>query len=110
MLKRLIFSLVMMLQRPYSAMLPVKGRGSGLTACHTLLKLSPVTSPGFWSLSQNNSGLQSHAHCFVPSSRVTTVQSPPDVSLALAISGGQLVAHWPLQTLLPEPVASLSNV
>src|SRR6185295_14276318 len=41
---------------------------------------------------------------------MTTVQSPLALSLEPAISGGQLVAHWPLHTLLPDPAASRSNV
>src|SRR5262245_43077624 len=39
-----------------------------------------------------------------------TDQSPLVLSLLLAVSGGQLVAHCPLQTLLPVPAASRSNV
>src|SRR5262245_55889571 len=39
-----------------------------------------------------------------------TDQSPLLLSLAAAINGGQLVAHCPLQTLLPAPAASRSKV
>src|SRR5215207_1504942 len=38
------------------------------------------------------------------------LQSPEALSLPLAIRGGQLVAHCPLHTDLPEPMASRSNV
>src|SRR5207247_1633881 len=53
-------------------------------------------------------GLPLYAHCLLPSSRVMTVQSPEALESAPAVSGGQLVAHGPLQALLPP--ASLSNV
>src|SRR5512132_1738887 len=69
---------------------------------------SPVLSPAFWSLIQVYRGLPLYAHCLLPSSRVTIVQSPLAVAPAVAISGGQFVAQGPLHALLPA--ASLSNV
>ena len=35
---------------------------------------------------------------------MTTVQSPDGLASAAAVSGGQLVAHWPLQVDLPAGV------
>src|SRR5471032_1739663 len=36
--------------------------------------------------------------------------SPLELPSAPAANGGQFVAHWPLQTLFPEPATSLSKV
>jgi len=69
------------------------GRGrdnlvQGAAMCQTLLKPSPVTSPGLASLEYAYSGLPLWAHCFPPSSRATMDQSPDALASAVAMSGG----------------------
>ncbi len=76
--------------------------------CQTLLKPSPVTSPGLASLEYAYSGLPLWAHCFPPSSRVTMDQSPDVLASAFAMSGGQLVAQGPLQFDFPDADARLA--
>src|SRR5664279_5395877 len=87
---------------------PARGSRQLLAVCQTLLKPSPVLSPGFASFDHVYTGLPLYAHCFVPSSRVIVVQSPDALASVPAASGGQFVAQGPLQALLPP--ASLSKV
>src|SRR5450830_929209 len=70
------------------------------------LKLSPLRSPAFLSAANVYKGLPLKASCGLPSSRLMTENGA--LGVPLGATGGQFVAHGPLQTLLPA--VSLSKI